>query len=203
MKPIQETIRYFILIALTALAVWLLLLPKMRAKPKVQVVQQVITQRETLTVQDPALAKQVEYWRGRALAPTNIPTTQEKIIRDTLTIALIEKTPVTIRLDIRRDYLIAYTVQDSLIQIHRARLNSPTGTVLITPLGVSLTHTRPIVAPFVSIALLGNLGKPLNSTAEAWLGLKLRWARLQLRAGVLGSVPEMMARWKGEVEWEF
>ena len=194
---------YALLIVLSALAVFLVLLPRLFQKSQVQVVQRiVVSPAETVYIADPAITRQVEYWRARALAPPNVKSTPAKIIRDTLTLTLVKATPTTVRMDFTRDYLTVWTVQDSTIQQWRARLNSPTGTVLISPIGVSVVRTRPVLVIFGSLDVAGNFGKPLDLSTVIMAGVKLRWARWQVRAGLAGYLPELRAGWRAGVEVE-
>ena len=194
-------------VVLTAIAMVVLLLPKIKQKPKVQVVQQVVVQRDTIYISDPSLARQVEYWRSRALATPNVPASSPKTIRDTLTIQLVKATPTTVRMDFGRDRLTVWTVRDSTIQVHTARLNSPSGTVLVSPAGVSLVRTRPVLAPFVEVEVQSRFtatrltSDDLAGSISA--GLRVRWARIQVQAGIVGAIPEMKARWVAGMSWEW
>jgi len=94
------------------------------------------------------------------------------------------------------------TIQDSTIQQWRARLNSPTGTVLISPTGVSVVRTRPVLAIFGSLDVAGNFGKPLDLSAVVMAGVKVRWARWQVRVGLAGYLPELRQAWRVGVEVE-
>jgi len=194
-------------VVLTAITVVALLLPKLKRKPQVQVVQQVVVQRDTIYISDPSLARQVEYWRARALATPNVPASPPKIIRDTLTIQLVKATPTTVRMDFGRDRLTVWTVRDSTIQVHTARLNSPSGTVLVSPAGVSLVRTRPVFAPFAGVEVQSRFtaGKrALDDLAGSIsAGLRVRWARIQVQAGLMGIIPRMQACWGVSVSWEW